>query len=175
MAETDQSVTNQLKNRLKPYENFLVVKFSKENQQILDCIQATIQENVDLITNIPIKLKEQIQVQVTQAVSRGRDHKYLEEQLAKTGRFTENRVKLIARDQIDKATSAISHARQAELGITKQTWVYTFVSKEARQSHKAANGKVYEISKGCKIDGEYIYPAQKINCKCTSAIVLEFD
>lgn len=174
--EVDKSVKRQIKHSLSPVEPFFkVVKFSEHDKSILYAKQSVIQENVDLITNIVPKLKEQIQMHVTEAISRGRDLTYLEQKLRQTQKFTENRVKTIARDQINKATSVINHARQASLGITKQTWVYTGISKEPRQSHVKAAGTIYDIAKGCKIDGEYIFPGQKINCKCDSAPYIEFD
>ncbi len=171
VEEVNSDVTRKINKSLEPVQQFAVVKFSEYDKNILNANQALIQENVDLITNIPVKLKEQIQIDVTQAISRGRDHKYLAEKLRDAGKFTERRVKTITRDQINKATSVINHASQASLGITKQEWVYTGISKEPRQSHVQASGKTYPIDKGCLIDGEYIYPAEKINCFPDDALI----
>ena len=173
--EVDADVTRKLNASFTKVKDFMVVKFSETDKKLLIAKESIIKQNVDLITNIPQKCQEQITFDVTEAISRGRDHKYLEQQLRKTGEFTERRVKLISRDQIDKATSVINHARQVQLGITKNKWVYTNISKEPRQSHKHANGKIYEIEKGCENDGKFIYPGELINCKCISAPVIEFD
>ena len=173
--DVDTSVTKQLKSSFEEIPQLLVVPFSKHNQQVLMAQQDKIKQNVNLITGITDKtMKEQIQIAVTEALLRGRDVRYLEKRLLEIGIKTENRVKLIARDQINNATSVINHARQDELGITKNKWVYTYESKEP-ESHKKANGKVYDINKGCEIDGEYIYPGEKSNCSCISAPVFEFD
>lgn len=171
--EVDDNVQRQLTRSLAPLSENLVVKFDANNQRVLMAKQASIRENVDLITNIPQKMKSQILTSVNESMSRGRDWEYLEQQLNKIGEFTTRRAKNIAKDQINKATSVVAHARQAELGITKNEWRYTYISKEPRQSHLRANGKIYDIAEGCKIDGEFIYPAQKIFCKCISAPVIE--
>lgn len=171
----DLDVQKQLKTSIQSStNNNLIVKFDASNKKALFAKQATIKDNVNLIKNIPEKAKLQIQNSINEAMQHGRDWNYLEKELKNIGLFTERRAKTIAKDQIFKTTSVVSHARQEELGITKQSWDYTYISKEPRQSHKRANGKIYDIKKGCLIDGEYIFPSQKINCKCGSAPVLEF-
>ena len=173
--DIDKNVQSQLTKSLEPMRDFLHIKFDERSKKLLTIKQAAIGENVDLIKNVPVKLKEQITYNVTEAVSRGRDLKYLKTELTKLNIFTENRVKTITRDQVNKATSVISHARQVELGITKQKWAHTPIGKTYRKSHVAANGKIYKIDKGCEIDGEFIFPAQLYNCHCLSRPLLEFD
>jgi hypothetical protein len=60
-----------------------------------------------------------------------------------------------------------------DLGFTKAKWKHSTASKEPRQSHLKANNKVYNIEEGCYIDGEYIQPAEKINCNCYSVPIIE--
>ena len=36
-----------------------------------------------------------------------------------------------------------------------------------------ADGRLFDISKGCLIDGEYIFPGELINCACSFAPVIE--
>lgn len=171
----DDDVQRQLKKNLQKATDFITIKFDKSNQRALLAKQAKIKENVELIRNIPEKMQAQIVVALNETMSRGGDWDKLKTQLVKIADVTERRALTIAKDQVFKATSVISHARQAELGITKQTWDYTYISKEPRKSHMHANGKIYEIDKGCLIDGEYIFPAELYNCKCSSAPFLEFS
>lgn len=173
IGEVDTNVQRQLTNSLAPISEFMVVKFDQNNQRALMAKQALVKENVDLITSIPDKMREQILTSVNEAMTRGRDWRYLEKRLHKIGYFTERRAKTIAKDQVNKATSVVSHVRQAELGITKNEWRYTYISREPRQSHQHANGKIYNIAEGCKIDGEFIYPAQLYGCNCLSSPVIE--
>ena len=167
---TDNDVKRQIKRSL---DEFIVVKFNEQDKNTLYAKQSKIRENVDLIVDIPEKMKTQIQYALNSAIERGRDWEYLSHNLIKIANVTNNRAKLIAKDQIKKATSVISHVRQAEIGITKNRWLYTNISQEPRKSHKHANGTIYDINKGCYIDGEYIYPAEKIGCNCTSAPIIE--
>jgi hypothetical protein len=156
-------------------QHFLV-NFSTESKHALIAKQALIKDNVNLITNISNDMQERIITSVNESIMRGRDHTYLKEQLTdiSDGRFSEKRLKLIARDQIDKASSVIDHARLTDLGIKKAIWKHSKISKVPRQSHKHANNKVYEIDKGCKIDGEYIFPAQLPGCNCYMGPYIEF-
>jgi hypothetical protein len=168
--KTDKDVQKQINKSLI---DFRVVEFNQQDKNTLYAKQSKIKENIDLIVDIPDKMKKQIQYALNTSIERGRDWKFLKSELLKIGNITNNRAKLIATDQIRKATSVISHCRQAEIGITENRWLYTNISKEPRLSHKHANGTIYEINKGCYIDGEYIYPAEKIGCKCTSAPIIK--
>jgi uncharacterized protein with gpF-like domain len=153
----------------------LTVKFDQRSQRMLLANQSLIKENVDLITSIPADTKIKIQSAVNLAMQRGRDKAYLKEQLKDLGIKQSNRVELIARDQINKATSVLNASKQSDLGIKKNEWKHSTAGKTPRQSHIRANGKIYDIEKGCYIDGEYIYPGQLINCRCYSTPILELD
>lgn len=170
----DQDVQRQIITDIKQKTNDnLVIQFDQSNQIALAKAQGVIKENVDLIKDIPTEMKQKLQFELNESIQQGRSYKYFKEKVIEITGVTEKRAELIARDQSFKATSALSHARQAELGIKKQLWDYTNISKEPRKSHQDADGKEYDINKGCLIDGEYIFPGQKINCKCSSRAVLE--
>lgn len=174
VQSVDKDVQKQLKNTIKKnIADDLVIKFDETNQAALAKVQGVLKENIDLIKDIPDKMKEKLQFQLTQSMQHGGNVKDFKQKVIEITGVTDKRAAFIARDQVFKATSAISHARQAEIGIKKQAWDYTYISKEPRKSHEAANGKIYEIDKGCLIDGEYIFPSQLVNCKCSSRPVLE--
>lgn len=151
----------------------LTVKFGKESKQILQAKQSIIQQQINLITNIPQEYQNKINNSVFEAITRGRDFNYLKSELLQINTITEKRAKLIAKNQIDYATGVINLARASELGFTKSKWKHSSASKEPRKSHKEANNKIFETDKGCLIDDEYIVPGQKINCNCYSVIVIE--
>jgi uncharacterized protein with gpF-like domain len=166
-------VTQATKRGLK--ESNWYVPFSENAKNALISQEALIAQNVALIRNIPQDVQKSILRDVMEASIRGRDKKYLTEQLIKYENITKARAKRIAYDQINKATSAISTARQKDLGIKYNMWKHSFGDKQPRKSHLEANNKVYELDKGCLIDGEYIFPAEKINCTCYSVMVLKLD
>jgi uncharacterized protein with gpF-like domain len=54
----------------------------------------------------------------------------------------------LARDQNNKATASMTHARQDELGIAEASWVRSGAGKHPRPTHVAMNGKKYDVNKG---------------------------
>jgi uncharacterized protein YifN (PemK superfamily) len=180
--DINKNVDYQFTTNAKPLKEFLPNKFdtfkiklSEQTKQLALAKEASIKENVNLIRNLPDKAMEQIHQAVMSSISRGRDVSYLRDELMKIDTMTKNRAKLITRDQTNKITSVLNVAKQANLGITKNVWHHSHAGKEPRKSHVEADGKVYDIRKGCLIDGEYIYSGQKINCRCYSSPVLEFE
>ncbi len=144
----------------------LTVKFgtTKEVESVLDGIVAN---NVALIKSIPVKYHGYVQDRVMDSVKKGRDLGGLTDRLEGVNGITRRRAAMIARDQNNKATESIGLARNVSLGIKEGVWMHRSGSKEPRGSHVAANGKKFKLSEGLMIDGEMIFPGQKINCNCT--------
>lgn len=143
-----------------------------------DAYQAVIGEQVGLIRSIAAQHLSQVETLVMQSVTKGRDLATLSEQLQKRYKVTKKRAALIARDQNNKATGVLVKARQQSLGLTQARWRHSSAGKEPRHSHVEAGaadggkGKLYDIADGCYIDGEYILPGEKINCRCTARVVI---
>jgi len=140
-----------------------------------DVLNATIGENVALIKSIPQQYLKNVEVQVMQSVKAGRDLGPLAKSLEKNFGVTKRRAQLIARDQNNKATSAMNRARQEELGITTALWVHSGGGKHPRPTHKANSGKPYEVSKGWYDPDvkQWIHPGELINCRCVSRAVIK--
>lgn len=130
-------------------------------------IDSLVAENVSLIRSIPSRYFSEIEVLVQHSIREGRNLAYLTDMLEKRYGITRRRAILIATDQNNKATESINRQRVLDLGITKGVWKHTGGSKEPRKSHQHASGKEFDLKKGCLIDGEYIYPGQLINCRCS--------
>lgn len=138
----------------------------KMTDTMQDAYQAVIGEQVGLIKSIAQQYLTQVETLVMQSVQAGRDLHTLTESLQQQYGVTRRRAELIARDQNNKATATLTRVRQTELGITEAIWMHSHGGKMPRQSHVAADGKRYNISKGMYIDGEWILPGEKINCRC---------
>lgn len=138
-----------------------------------EALKAAIGENVGLIKSIGVQYLGKVEQSVWASVKGGFDLKTLADELQHSYHITRNRAELIARDQAAKANSVIEMARRKELGITKAVWIHSGGGKEPRKSHVKANGTIYDIDKGCYIDGEYIQVGQKINCRCVSKAVID--
>lgn len=137
-----------------------------------DVLQATVGENVALISNIAQEHLADIQGIVMRSVQSGRDLGSLSDALIERYGMTKRRAALIARDQNNKATANITRVRQEALGITEAVWLHSHGGKHPRQSHKDADGKKYKVKEGMLIDGEHIRPGQLINCRCVSRSVI---
>jgi hypothetical protein len=136
-------------------------KMTKEMQ---DALNANIAANVGLIKSIPAQLLPQIEGVVMRSYSAGRDLKTMVQDIRALHPVTQKRAALIARDQSNKANAVVNRTRCLQLGITEAKWMHSSAGKKPRKSHVEANGKIYDIEKGCKIDGDYIQPGELINC-----------
>jgi uncharacterized protein with gpF-like domain len=144
-----------------------------------DIRTATVNANVNLIKSIASEHLSDVQGIVMRSVQEGRDLGTLTKALEKQYGVTRRRAALIARDQNNKATAAITRVRQRELGIDKAIWVHSAAGKEPRPKHVAfaagrLGGPYYDIDKGAKIadDGGYTWPGVEINCRCISRPVI---
>lgn len=138
-----------------------------------DKLKAVMVENVRLIKSIPEKYFTDLTSITMESISRGRDLKYMTEELQRQYGVTKDRAITIARDQNNKATSVITHLEYEDFGITKARWKHNSGAKHPRATHVAANNKEYDIKKGLWIDGKYIFPGSEINCGCTSEPIIE--
>lgn len=138
-----------------------------------EALQASIGENVGLIKSIGVQYLGKVEQSVWASVKGGFDLATLARELQHSYHIKKNRAELIARDQGAKASAVIEQARRKELGITKAIWRHSSAGKTYRKSHVDADGEIFDIDKGCYIDGEWILPAQKINCKCYSLAIID--
>lgn len=125
-------------------------------------------ENRSLIKSIPEKYFTGIETVAMMALFYGWSRETLADEIKKRYRITIRRTKLISSDQTHKTTELFKRAICQEAGIRYGRWVYTWRSEKPRESHVEMNGALFDLSKGCYdyYDNEYIFPAQKINCKC---------
>lgn len=130
-------------------------------------------ENVALIKSIGNQYLDKVRSAVWRSVKGGYDLESLVKQLKEIDGVEDRRAKNIAKDQVAKINQAFEAARAEELGITDAIWVHSSAGKTYRHDHVKANGTRYKIKEGCLISGEYIQPAEKINCRCRAKLVIE--
>lgn len=148
----------------------------KPTAAMRDAMNATIQENVSLIKSIPQQHLMEVEGIVMRGVTKGRDLQEISAELQERYGVTKRRAILISRDQSNKLNATVTQARRVELGLYEAEWVHSGGGKEPRPSHLAAGRekKRFDVRQGCLIDGEYIQPGEKINCRCVSKTVLPF-
>lgn len=140
-----------------------------------DVLAATIHENVGLIRSVPARYLREVEGIVMRSAQTGRDLESATKALRRQFNVTKKRAALIARDQNNKATSAMFHAREAELGIKENIWRHSGAGKHPRPDHVKAgrDGLRYDPRKGAYISGQWIFPGQLINCRCVGIPVIE--
>ncbi len=142
-------------------------------RNVNNVLQSVIAENVALIKSIPEKYFTELEGLVMRSVRTGRDIATLTDELEHRYDVARDRALLIARDQNNKASASISRARMQDAGVEMAIWRHSSRAKHPRPSHLEADGKIFPLSEGLLIDGEYIFPGEEINCGCTAAPYVE--
>jgi len=134
-------------------------------------VQSKIAENVGLIQSIPDEYFKKLVTIVNEGTTRGESAGGITKEILKLKKTTVNRAKLIARDQTQKTNSAITQARQQNLGIQEYRW-RTVGDESVRHTHAAHNGKIFRWDKPPKDTG---HPGEDINCRCVAEPVIKLD
>ena len=137
-------------------------------------ISAAAQEASVLIKNLGTRAQEDIAGAVNRCLMEGRNLGELTEAVQSILRSTRRRAVNIASDQVHKVESALDRQVKLDLGLNKAIWRHShaWVKTKWRASHVAADGTEFDLRRGCKIDGEYIFPAQLPYCRCYAQSIL---
>jgi len=161
------------------------VKF--DSSLVTKSVREDLKRNLKLIDDLDKKQFDKVYEAAVSAISAGGNLQVLFTALMECEGMTKGRAGEIARSLNNKAMSRISRERQMALGITQAVWMYSNAScmvnarvpteKEIQQdaAHRAANGTLYEISKGLFVGGKWIWPGTEDGCKCLSRVKLPFD
>lgn len=152
----------------------LRVKFQLTDQ-MKNIVQSVISENVNLIKSIPSEFFTDIQSIVNVGIQNGRDQQFIYENIRQKYDVTARRANLIARDQTNKATSAMTRTRQKSVGIQRGIWQHSHAGKVPRESHLKVDGKEFDLDKGLYLDDVWTLPGQQINCRCTWRPVIDVE
>lgn len=152
----------------------LRVKFQL-TKPMREIIESVVSENVNLIKSIPAEFFTDIKSIVNVGVQNGRDQQFIYENIKTKYQITNRRARLIARDQTNKATAALTRTRQRDIGIKKGIWQHSHAGEVPRKSHLAADGKEFDLDKGLYLDDVWTLPAQQINCRCTWRPVIDVE
>jgi len=138
-------------------------------------IKAVEIENKDLINSIPEKYFIGVETVCMLALLYDWNKTDLTNELKKRYNITKRRVRIIAEDQTYKTNELFKRELCKVVGVRKGRWVYTWRSEHPRESHIQLDGALFDLNKGCYnyYDNEFIYPTQKVNCKCDFVPVIE--
>ena len=143
-----------------------------------DFTALSVNKNVSLIKSLPEEYLKQVETIVNNGVVSGARFPTIAKEItAKTGANSKlaNRIKTIARNEVQTINSQITLRRSESLGIKKG--IYRISKDErVRACHKELDGDEFEIKKGAwsKTCQKWIQPGiTDINCRCSYSPVIE--
>lgn len=149
-------------------------------------VKLFVAQNSSLIQSLPTEGLADIEQLVFRESQRGLSPQQMRAKINEQFDVTENRARLIARDQVGKFNGQLTKLRQENLGIDEYTWrtsedgrVRSFSNSDGYSDHKHLDGKIFKWSdppvtvfKG-KRAGERNHPGQDIQCRCHAEPVLK--
>jgi len=139
------------------------------NENLTDLLVAKTQENVALIRSIPEEYFKKIETIVYEGTTQGSKAGSMISQIRKAGKVSENKARLIARDQTSKLNSALNQQRQQNIGVEEYIWV-TADDGRVRESHADKDGKTFRWDKPPADTG---HPGQDVNCRCVAQPIIK--
>ncbi len=149
------------------------------NESIANILQSSKDYNHTLITGLCEEAHEKVysavMLSLTSPDPAQQGMSGIKNALVEMGVFTENRIKLITKDQTSKVYSSVSTNRMKENGVTKFEWLHTSAGKVPRHSHVEKDGMVFDIDdkrlwEGPKADQGP--PGWAINCRCRAVPII---
>lgn len=132
-------------------------------------------EAAGLIKNLGVRAQSELEGAVNRCLMEGRNIGELTEAIEQVLGVTRRRAINLAFDQTNKIEAAMDRQVKLDLGLNKAIWRHShaWVKTEPRKSHVAADGREFDLRKGCKIDGEFIQPGEKPYCGCFAQAILK--
>lgn len=131
-------------------------------------LEAAIIANTNLIKSLPTTYMAQLRPLILDGVQRGQRFEVLQKEILARNNVAESRAKLIARDQTAKLNSALTEARQTQLGITHYEW-QTSGDERVRTSHEQNDGKRFAWNDPPATG----HPGQDFQCRCVAIPVFD--
>lgn len=146
-----------------------------DDTTLVDYIDASIFDNTRLIMSIPEQYLTQVESIVMTNVRAGGRPAAIAKLLQKQFDVTENRAKMIARDQTAKVNGDLSKKRQQASGFEYFQWI-TSEDEKVRDRHDDISDKLTAYGPGVyrwdnpplSSQGTSIIPGQDFQCRCTA-------
>lgn len=135
-------------------------------------LEAASLRNASLVRGMSDDMLKRIAVETTSALIAGEGVGKLQARLKKQLDLTDNRARLIARDQTSKLNADLNRIRHEQAGITDYIW-RTSQDERVRPRHRDLEGKQYKYGEPTGAE-EGLPPGQPIQCRCIAQAVVEF-
>lgn len=130
--------------------------------------QQLLNEQVRLITSLPLEAAQRIHDLSTRSIIEGNRSSEIAGLIMATGRVTRSRANTIARTEVSRASTLFTEARALNLGSEGYTW-RTSDDGDVRKDHEVLNGKFIYWSNPPIVDkksGRKAHAGCDINCRC---------
>lgn len=128
--------------------------------------------NASLISGLGDDLIKRVQMETTNALIAGESASSLQERIRKQLGISDNRARLIARDQTSKLTSDLNRVRHQQAGIEEYIW-RTSHDERVRERHRKLEGLRYKYGEPTGAE-DGLPPGQPIQCRCVAQAVVTF-
>jgi SPP1 gp7 family putative phage head morphogenesis protein len=137
------------------------------NAPIGEIVRQLQNDQVHLITSIPLEAAQRVQELTQQYVLGGKRYEQLAEMIANTTGVTMSRATLIARTETAKASAALVQARAQHIGGDSYIW-HTVQDIWVRKMHRHLNGTVQKWADPpiAEENGDRHHPGNFPNCRC---------
>ena len=160
-AATSDFQRAQLAKQARAAVSIDVRKLAGLDRNVPKQIVSFAETNAQLITGLGQRMADDIADVVQEGVVSGSRWETIAGRLAHTGKVTESRAALIARDQVGKLFGDINKQRQTNLGVTRYVW-RTVRDNRVREEHEALDGDSISWDSP-PTDG---HPGEAVNCRC---------
>lgn len=143
------------------------------NEAVQNTLQAAVNYNHTLITNLSEEVHEKIYSSVMLSLTSPNPEEQgasgIQNALREVGGFSEKRIDLIAQDQTSKLYSSVSDDRMRQNGCEEFEWMHSSAGKTPRHTHLAKDGQIFKLNdprlwEGPKADQGP--PGWAIRCRC---------
>lgn len=138
-----------------------------QTEGLTDILTATTRQNVSLIESIPEEYFKKLETIVWTETTQGSSASSMIDQITDLYKVTDNRARVIARDQTSKLNAALNQERQQSLGVEQYIW-RTAEDERVRPSHEANDGKIFSYDD----PPETGHPSHDVLCRCVAQAIL---
>jgi SPP1 gp7 family putative phage head morphogenesis protein len=163
VSTVDQTNTDTLQSSIQQAYGIDITQLLRA-QNIQPTLMLAQRANVNLIKTVPAQYFERLNTTVLTGIQQGQRYGDIADSIQDIYGVTDNRAKLIARDQTSKTNAAIAETRQTDLGIEEYTWL-TAGDERVRETHADNDGQVFRWDSPPAETG---HPGHDINCRCVA-------
>ena len=163
VTDTRKEVDKQIASHTKSILGVDLTPFYRA-ADIQDEVDNQVAANVALIKSIPSQYTDKLEALVMNALQTGQTNDELAQEVKKLGHSTDNRARLIARDQMGKINSSINKRRQTSMGVETYDYLTANDGDRVRPLCRSHHGKTFRWDTPPKGG----HPGEKIGCRCTA-------